>query len=1067
MSGSFWKFGQDFSTQSPLSKVLNRAFIKIDGNTAGEVQGKTDASVTDESLESNSFRSDDEEELECELPNTEEEYKNYKPNLYLLDDLLDDEELYTELMCSNFKLLIYLKYPEVLSKLIDYVRNNTILDFSIDRVILEGSDLVYDKDKDTTEDLEHDRKGIESRDVIFDKKEQDHDDREEIEDEEDDNASEDTRVTLPPEMEEHDDIRRARIAAEVLSADVWPISSALIENEDLLTKLWSILSHPAPLSIEASTYFMKINERLLDMDMDGIIEFILKMEHIVNDFLTHIDNPPLMDFLLKVISTDKPEVSNGIIQMFKRQNLVSKLVHLLDPKFDSSTQSAAGDFLKALVTISGNCPNEITSSIGPNELTRQLVSPNMMKQLMDIMIKGGTSLNNGVGIIIELIRKNNSDYDTIQANYTTIKTHPPTDRDPIYLGYLVKLFSDRMPEFNKVLTEKKISPLKTSYGTIEPLGFERFKICELIAELLHCSNMTLLNESNGYSIVRERDAERERIFNAENHANSNDYNEPKEDEDGNKDDVDKEEDDNANQLESAGTSIDGEEVIDKLNSLQIETNKVDQRIRNEEEDGLAPDFNSAHLQDEENENPYEPQYSDVILDSSSVEKEFRVSPNIGDQLKIALQDTRVIDTMLEMFFHFRWNNFLHNVVYDVIQQIFNGPLKIGYNRFLLSDLLTNIHLTDMIINGNNECIKYEEAHNSRLGYMGHLTLIAEEITKFTAYIEEMNISFENTEVMDSLFESKWIKYTEDVLEDLKEKYNAILGDIAEEGDILDDEEDGAIYDKAAQPGSTVDDYINDIMQMGNVRGQREEDDDDDDDEAEEYDSFDEDESQGYCEENSIKKTTSDPAIDEHDQSQLYYEYVSEDGTKTRLNFNPGLDSTEHDSEELDNDNKIPLKLKRSFTDACKSEIIIQDTIVHTEEENGFQMCRELNDDWESSPSNSLPKRASPSKNGMNSPVYRHQFELHSPSDENSSYRGKMSSADDNDFEIEEYDELSDDSDDSDEDYDNCEDEEDLNGGTSGAYALCRSKSKDKISWDEEEQARLMGVVKFNSEHYRD
>ena len=93
-----------------------------------------------------------------------------------------------------------------------------------------------------------------------------------------------------------------------------------------------------------------------------------------------------------------------------------------------------------------------------------------------------------------------------------------------------------------------------------------------------------------------------------------------------------------------------------------------------------PDFNNGDFKDEEDENPFEPQYSDVILDSSDIEKNFRVSPNVGDQLKISLQDTRVIDTMLEMFFHFQWNNFLHNVVYDVVQQIFNGPLKIGYNK---------------------------------------------------------------------------------------------------------------------------------------------------------------------------------------------------------------------------------------------------------------------------------------------------------------------------------------------------------------------------------------------------
>lgn len=76
MSGSFWKFGQDFSSQSSLSKLLNRAFIKIDDeHITAETKGKTDTSSTDESLESASFRSADEDEGDRELPNTEEEYE--------------------------------------------------------------------------------------------------------------------------------------------------------------------------------------------------------------------------------------------------------------------------------------------------------------------------------------------------------------------------------------------------------------------------------------------------------------------------------------------------------------------------------------------------------------------------------------------------------------------------------------------------------------------------------------------------------------------------------------------------------------------------------------------------------------------------------------------------------------------------------------------------------------------------------------------------------------------------------------------------------------------------------
>jgi len=55
--------------------------------------------------------------------------------------------------------------------------------------------------------------------------------------------------------------------------------------------------------------------------------------------------------------------------------------------------------------------------------------------------------------------------------------------------------------------------LGSAWGAkIEPLGFDRFKTCELMAELLHCSNMGLLNEPGSDEYVMQRDAERERIL---------------------------------------------------------------------------------------------------------------------------------------------------------------------------------------------------------------------------------------------------------------------------------------------------------------------------------------------------------------------------------------------------------------------------------------------------------------------------------------------------------------------------------------------------------------------------
>ena len=775
MSGSFWKFGQDYSIESPVSKILNSAFIKIGKDQDEDVPtGAREGSTDDEEDKSSHGYMTSEEKIVIEneekgeennLPTTESEYENYRPNLDVLDDLLDDDELYTELMCSNFKLLIFLKYPEVLSKLIEYVTNEKVLEEGADSVkkpeIIEGVN-------DRPILIERDRKG-EKEDAEEDNSEEITNDSDHDSGDERSVDSEETSITLPPESEEQVETRRARIAAEILSADVWPISAAIMKNKDLLGRLWSILDHPAPLPIPASTYFMKINERLLDMDITGMLEFILSRDSLVARFLTHVDNPSLMDFLLKVISTDKPDSPTGVIKILKSQELIPKLLDHLNPEYGISTQSAAGDFIKAFVTLSTNSSNELASGIGPNELTRQLVSEEMIEKLIKIMLQGGTCLSNGVGIIIELIRKNNSDYDFIQLVYTTLESHPPTDRDPIHLIHLVKLFAKHMPDFASMLNETKLPLMEMPFGSIEPLGFERFKICELIAELLHCSNMTLLNEPNGEIIAEERDIERAKEFEKEKKTpianNDAVYYD--------KDCVqEKEITENLGALQ-INNQDEGEEG--ELDDTGISNVKADVKSDAKVVEGLENDASGVEL------------YDETLSDTESVRECLREKPLVGDRLKIALEDTKILIIILDMFTEFPWNNFLHNVIFDIAQQIFNGPLKTGYNRFLLKDYLVDAYLTKKIVDADEACQDYEKKTGLRYGYMGHLTLIAEEISKFKEYIDEMKLTFCNTAVSDRLEEPFWKEYSETTLADTREKYNTVLGDFGNEQESDDDD----------------------------------------------------------------------------------------------------------------------------------------------------------------------------------------------------------------------------------------------------------------------------------------
>lgn len=199
------------------------------------------------------------------------------------------------------------------------------------------------------------------------------------------------------------------------------------------------------------------------------------------------------------------------------------LLSFLSSEHSWGTQTSAGDFLKAIITISANASQNEQSCIGPNELTRQLVSQPCIEKLISDMLKGGNPLTVGVGIIIEVIRKNNSDYDPdVGGDASSI----PTTRDPIYLGTLLRMFAERVPDFMELILSPnhtiggggdgpvtiKRKELAAAFGSkVEPLGFDRFKTCELMAELLHCSNMGLLNEIGSEEFVKARDSERERL----------------------------------------------------------------------------------------------------------------------------------------------------------------------------------------------------------------------------------------------------------------------------------------------------------------------------------------------------------------------------------------------------------------------------------------------------------------------------------------------------------------------------------------------------------------------------
>lgn len=98
----------------------------------------------------------------------------------------------------------------------------------------------------------------------------------------------------------------------------------------------------------------------------------------------------------------------------------------------------------------------------------------------------------------------------------------------------------------------------------------------------------------------------------------------------------------------------------------------------------------------------------------------------------------------------------------------------GFNRSLAIDLYQTGRITERIIEGQLRSDEAQAQNHVRLGYMGHLTLIAEEVVKFS---ERHPAELLSQVVLDRVTNQVWSDYVEYKLAETRERDTAILGGV--------------------------------------------------------------------------------------------------------------------------------------------------------------------------------------------------------------------------------------------------------------------------------------------------
>jgi SIT4-associating protein SAP185/190 len=212
-----------------------------------------------------------------------------------LEELLDENDLVQEIKQHNSKLIEYLRQDHILERLLDYVVAPKLAAVGVTAPECEPTE---------EEDREKERERT-SRNRMLP-------------------FSRPRAASKPAETDEEEQEKKrnryAYISAEVLASDTWSIYEALLESPYLIRNFWKFLQRDTPLDPLQASYFTKVNEALFEKKTHDMTQLFMSIPGSVQHLLRHVECPMIMDLLLKIVSMDRNEGGQGIVEVGGRGN---------------------------------------------------------------------------------------------------------------------------------------------------------------------------------------------------------------------------------------------------------------------------------------------------------------------------------------------------------------------------------------------------------------------------------------------------------------------------------------------------------------------------------------------------------------------------------------------------------------------------------------------------------------------------------------------------------------------------------------------------------------------------
>lgn len=231
-----------------------------------------------------------------------------------------------------------------------------------------------------------------------------------------------TLISTEPSEEFSEDKRflYPNVACEIITSDMPSLKQRLVEDPNIMNKLYSFFEQKPPLNPLLASFICKTFGTLIMKKMEQdwflyqticlhVLEFIKSKDNFLDDIAQHFATPVVVDLLLNMLNdVEDAKMKSSFLEWVNEKKLIDKMIDVLQSPEESSRHSSIAQFLCEVIKI-GRCSrqNDTEDRKGlPNPLLQTLEDKTTVGRLLDVILdesRSESSILSGVQVLLCLL----------------------------------------------------------------------------------------------------------------------------------------------------------------------------------------------------------------------------------------------------------------------------------------------------------------------------------------------------------------------------------------------------------------------------------------------------------------------------------------------------------------------------------------------------------------------------------------------------------------------------------------------------------------------------------------